>query len=141
MPQEIKKYLIGISVFTMLILGVVSTLAMFMGANPEFMPEEQFQNFNKTFNKYNELDTNVGNLQEGLEDPENTDWGTFGVLNALISGAWQTLRLTVSSLSFMTTALVGAYTTFGVPLWIISILSMIITIMIVYAIYGAVFQR
>jgi len=77
MPQEIKKYLIGISVFTMLILGVVSTLAMFMGANPEFMPEEQFQNFNKTFNKYNELDTNVGNLQEGLEDPENTDWGTF----------------------------------------------------------------
>lgn len=141
MPEELKNYTIGFTVFTFYILGMISIMAIFMTSNPNFISGDDFENFNSTFNKFYNLNESVGGLQANIEDDENKDPGQWGVLNSLISGAWQALSVTLTTLDFIPAVLVGLTSWIGIPWWITSLIIMMITIIVVYAIYGAIFQR
>jgi hypothetical protein len=62
------------------------------------------------------------------------------VLDGLINSAWSSIRLTISTLGFMTTPFkeMGYY--LGIDPRIIGLLTFIITISIAYAIYRLIFQ-
>lgn len=135
-----STYIIGILVFTMFILGGVGIIGELMQSNPAFGDSDKYTQFNKTFNVYNRVTTSVDSLKTNIEEAD-TDFGLFGVLNALISSSWQTLRLLVSSLNFMNGVFEGLHTMFGLPTWVPSIIISIITVIIVFAIYSAIFQR
>lgn len=129
-----KSYIIGIVIFCLFIVGGVSMLGSF-GANTQ-----QVQEFNKTFDKMNDVQEVTSDLQGSIENAD-TDFGAFGVLNSLISSAWQSLKLLFTSLGFMNSAFMGMVTFFGVPAWIPALFIAIIIVIVAFAIFGAIFQR
>lgn len=137
---KISNYLIGIVLFCFIIVGGVSVMGILRNADSSF-GGDHYSSFNKSFNVMDDIETEVTDLQTGIESTEDQDFGTFGVLNALISKSWQSLRLFVSSFSFMNSAFSGATTVFGVPAWIPTLAGLIIAIVIIFAILSAIFQR
>jgi len=137
---KVSNYLIGIVLFSFIIVGGVSLMGMFRAENTDF-GGDHYTEFNQSFNVMSDISTEVTDLQTGIESTEDQDFGTFGVLNALISKSWQSLRLFVSSFSFMNSAFAGASTIFGVPAWIPTLAGLIVAIVIIFSILSAIFQR
>lgn len=135
-----RHYIIGIIIFTMFIVGGISIISIFNEADSSFINDTRFEQFNQSFNVLSNITSEVGNLEDSIVNAD-TDFGAYGVLNALISSAWQTLKLTFTSFSFMETAFAGLTSFFGIPSWIIGLVILIITVLFVFAIYSAIFQR
>lgn len=135
-----SQYIIGIILFTFVMVAGVAFLAEMNSVDPTFTDDPKMEQFNDTFNKMSDVTSNVDSLQSNIEDAD-TDFGTFGVLNSLISSGWQTLKLLFSSFSFMDSAYAGLSTFFGLPAWIPLFIGMLVTVMLAFAIYAAIFQR
>lgn len=141
MPEVLPShYIVGIILFTLVMVGGVAFLADLNSVDPTFADQDKFQEFNNTFNKMDDVTSNVDSLQSNIEDAD-TDFGTFGVLNSLISSGWQTLKLLFSSFGFMTSAYQGISSFFGLPAWVPIFIGMLVTVMLAFAIYAAIFQR
>jgi len=136
-----RHYIIAIMIFTMFIIGGVALIAEFKAVDNAFVDDERYSDFNQTFNKYDEVIEISEDTQTNIENMEDADFGIFGVLNSLINQAWQFLRLLMSSLGFMNDAFNGISAMFGVPSWVPAIIIAIVTILIGFAIFGAIFQR
>jgi hypothetical protein len=135
---KISNYIIGILIFTFVIVGGVSMLGIYNDARP--INSTKYGEFNNTMNVLEDVTTEVDELEETVKDT-NPEWGVLGALNALIDSGFQTMKLTFTSFNFMDNVFSGSTTLFGIPIWVATIIGAIITIIIVYAIYGAVFQR
>lgn len=135
-----RHYIVGIIIFTFFIIGGVSLMSMMMPPSINAADTAQFQKFNRTFNVQKDITESVGNLESSVTGAD-LDPGPFGMLNALISSSWTSLRLLFSSYSFMDSVFEGLSSIFGVPGWIPALIMLIITVMLVFAIFGAVFQR
>lgn len=131
-----SSFLIGIVIFTLITMSGVAMVSILMSGNPA-MANGDVEQFNETFNVYGDITNLTDTLQDNLEDSTSDDTG----LTALISGTWQTLRLLGSSLSFMNNAIQGMSAMFYVPGWVTVLIIAVVTIMLVFAIWGAVFQR
>lgn len=134
-----SQYIIGILLFTFVIVGGISFIVMFNDDDNTFIDQEKFTTFNESFNKLNDVTTEVNTLKTGITDAD-TDFGAFGVLNSLISNAWQSLKLLFTSFSFMDSVFAGISALFGVPTWVSALIGLLITVIIVFAIYAAIFQ-
>lgn len=135
-----STYIIGILVFTLFIVGGVSMMTIFRDADPTFADDPKFNEFNQTFNVYGEATEKIGDLGSGITDADQ-DFGVLGVLNGLILSAWQSLRLLLTNFAFMNSVFNGLSTIFGVPAWVSGLLILAVTVMFVFAIYSAFFQR
>ena len=140
MDVKPSHYIFGILGFVFFVMAGVSLIGEFRQAQPTFGTDESFTEFNDTFNVYNEVESSVGQLEAGVTDAE-PDMGVFGVLNSLIQSAWQTLVLTISSFGFMTAVFGGLSTVFGMPAWIGGLIVLAVSVMFVFAIFSAIFQR
>jgi len=129
-----RTYIIGIIVFCFIIVAGISLLANF-GIN-----NSQVTDFNKSFQKYDEVLEVSSSLRSSVEDAD-TDFGPFGILNTLISSAWQSLKLLFTSLGFMNDAYAAVSSFFGVPAWIPALLVSAVVIVLLFSIWSAVFQR
>lgn len=134
-----SSYIIGIIIFTLFIVGGVSVLGIFQQSDPTFAAGEKYSKFNESFNKLNDVTEEVTDIQDSIENTQS-DYGAFGVLNSLISSAWQSLRLLASSFSFMDSAFSGM-TMFGMPGWIPALIILVVIVMISFAVFAAIFQR
>ncbi len=137
--EEIKRYIIGIVLFVMIIVGGVSMLSELNKSDSTFTDSEDFTQFNKSFDKLNDITEETDKLKSGVVGSK-PDLGFFGVLNSLISSVWQTEKLTSNSLNFMDSVFNAGQTIFGVPIWIGSLIISIISVIIVFAIYKAIFK-
>lgn len=135
-----STYIVGIILFTFFILGGVAMINEFQNKDSTFVDTTKYAQFNATFNRMNDVQTQVKGLEGGITTSEN-DFGALGVLNSLISTGWNTLRLLISSFGFMNVVYDGLTTFFGVPAWIPMIIISLVSIMFVFAIFSAVFQR
>ncbi len=119
--------------------AIMSELNSKEGGN--FGNDPRFSQFNKTFNKYDELTSEVGGLQSGIEGSGQTEGKAFdNFLTRLINGAWNTLKGLFTGFSFITDILTGLNEMFGIPIWFTSLVSLLIIVMIAFAIWGAIFQ-
>lgn len=135
-----RHYLIGILIFTLFIVGGVSIFSILEEGQTGFTDDDRYNRFNRSFNTLNDVTDSVGELENTVDDAD-TDFGTFGVLNSLINSAWQGLKLMLSSFTFMDDAFEGMEDVFGIPWWIPAIISLLVTVLILFAIYSAIFQR
>uniref|UniRef100_A0A6M3LIX9 Uncharacterized protein n=1 Tax=viral metagenome TaxID=1070528 RepID=A0A6M3LIX9_9ZZZZ len=135
-----STYIIGILVFTFFIVGGVSMMSILRTSDPTYANDPKFEQFNDTFNVYSETSEKVSALGTGITSSD-TDWGLLGVLNGLIMAAWQSLKLLLLNFSFMNTVFNGLYTIFGVPAWISGLVILGVTVMFVFSLYSAFFQR
>ena len=99
-----------------------------------------YTQFNKTFNKLDQVTDKVEGLQSSIDDAE-PEQGLFGVLNSLISTAWNSLKLVFTSFGFMDGVFSGMYAVFGVPAWIPALIILIVVVIIAFEIWRAIFQR
>ena len=100
----------------------------------------QVDQFNATFDKSSDIIAVSESLKSGVVDAD-TDFGVLGVLNGLISSAWNSLRLIFTSLGFMNDAFIAVSSIFGVPAWMPALLIAAVVIILLFAIWSAVFQR
>jgi hypothetical protein len=135
----ISDYIVGTIVFMFIIVGSVAMLGLMKQGNPDFS-DPRFDSFNKTFNSYDELDAQVEKIQSDVEGGD-TSWGVTDVLNAIVFNAWNTLKNIYNSFGFMTQAILGLNTFFGMPVWIPAMILMAITVLITFSIYSATFYR
>lgn len=137
-----RDYILALVVFTGIVIGGVSLMSIIFDSGVELNEAEKvhFQDFNKSMNKLADLNNTVSGWQTNLESGD-TDPGIFGVLNSLISQSWQSLRLVVQSFSFMNDAFSVSSRTFGIPSWMVTLATLAITIMLVFAVWSAIFQR
>jgi len=141
MPEILPRhYVIGIIIFTMVIVGGVSIISDFSKGNANFVNQDKFKSFNRTFNKMEELDQEVGDLKETVTEAQ-TDPGLFGFLDALIGSSWTALQSIFASFSFMNAVFGGLYTVLGIPSWVGNLVISLITILFVFAIFTVIFQR
>jgi hypothetical protein len=134
-----RTYIYGIIAFVFIIVAGVSLVALFSANNPSMVAGDSFSSFNSSFNKLSDATTEIGSIQSSISDSD-TDFGAFGVLNALVSSAWQSLRLLASSLGFMSDAYGGMTTVFGVPAWIPGLIVLFVVVMLAFTIWSAIFQ-
>lgn len=140
MAKTPSDYILGIILFTFIIVGGVSLIAMMQTQNANFATGKDFEDFNQSFNQLDAVTHNVQDLNRSVSNLD-TNPGDFGTLNALIQSGWNTLSLLTSSLSFMNTAFTGMTKVFGVPWWIPTLISAMIIVIIIFAIFAAIFQR
>lgn len=135
-----RHYIIGIIMFAFIIVGGISILDSFQSTDPTFIDTQKYQKFNNTFNVYNDITEEVDTLENNIAESD-TDFGSLGVLSALLASGWNTLKLLFSSFGFMEDVFLGTHYVFGVPLWVGTLVISLITVIIAFAIYTAVFQR
>lgn len=133
-----RTYVYGLILFTLVTVAGISMLSIYGADNPAALTGKYTQ-FNESMNKLADVNTEINSLDTSVQG-NDPDPGTFGVLNGLINGAWQTLRLMGSSFSFMTDAYDAMGDIFGVPSWIPGLVALLITAMVVFAIFSAIFQ-
>lgn len=136
-----SNYVYGIILFTLLIVAGVTMLGELNKSDPAILQTEQAQQFNSSFNKLGNVTTKVESIQSNIEDTDASGWGAFGVLNDLISQAWNTISLLGSGLDFMHSGFQGISTVFGVPSWVPGLLILLVGAAISFAVFGAIFQK
>jgi len=137
-----RHYIIGIIMFVFVITAGLALLANFNDSDPTYIDDTKYTEFNSTFNKFDDITNEVNELKDGIEGAEpGQDYGTLGVLSALISSGWNSLQLLFDSFGFMTGVFSGLSEVFGIPTWAGSLIVLLITTMLGFAIYTAIFQR
>lgn len=136
-----SNYIIGIAVFTLFIMSGLTLVIEpgYISGNTSYIDQGKLKDFNESFNQYSQLNEKVDTIKTNIESSDS-DFGIFGVLNALINSAWQTLKTLISSFDFMDDAFKGLTAIFGIPTYVSAILTTLITIMIAFAIYRAIFK-
>lgn len=132
-----STYILAIIAFTFVIMAGIGLMGEFRKGDATFMTDAQSKQFNSTFNRYDDLTTSVNNIQSSVDDSGN-DWGIWGTIGALTGSAWNALRLLFTSFSFMNSVFAGL-TMFGIPAWVGALGSLVIIIIIAFAIYSAIF--
>ena len=135
-----RHYIIGIIIFTMVIVGGVAMLGELNTNDPTYVDDEKYSQFNSSFNTQKAITDNVTNIKNRLTGA-STEPGLFGVLNALIQAAWGILTSIFGSFAFMIEAIDGISEMFGVPAWIPIMIGLIVTVLFTFAIFSAIFQR
>lgn len=135
-----RTYIYGIIMMMFFIVGGIALLGEFQSANPNFDNMNRSAEFNRTFNKLSDVTTEVGILEDNIKSTD-TDFGVFGVLNALIFSSWQAIKFIFDSFGFMDAIYDGMTAFFGVPAWIPLIISLLITVTLVFAIFKMIFQN
>lgn len=139
---KISDYVIGIIVFTMIIVGGVSLFSIYGGYNSDMVDDPRFVEFNRSFNQYDNVVTEVSNLNASVSatDESSGFWGEFGVINSLIGHVWATMRLTIGSFGFMNTAFGGLSSVLGIPAQFVVLISLLVIAVIAYAIFTLIFK-
>jgi hypothetical protein len=136
-----RHYIYGIIMFTLVIVGGLTLLGDFINESPEIAEDSKYTEFSEALDVQDDILATTEDMRSDIESYDATEFGVFGVLNALINSAWNTLKLLLNSLDFMASAITGGAIVFDIPTWIPTLIIALVTILVVFSIYSAIFQR
>jgi len=136
----IRHYFYALIIFSFFVMGSVSLVGILREGDSHVGDSGLFDEFNQTFNKIDSVTADVEAIQDSIENSDS-DWGIWGVLNALIQSAWQTLKGVFSSLEVVAALFTGMTVMFGVPSWVGATALLLLTVVIAFGIYGLIFQK
>jgi hypothetical protein len=136
-----KDYVIGVIIFTMIVGCCAAIIAEFKSESPTLGDDSvEFENFNTTFYKYDQVSSTVGDWQSNMENVSQ-DNSALGVWDSLISGGWSILSLLGQSFSFMSGVFTGFAAVLGVPPFVAALAYLLIIVVIIFSVYSAVFRK
>lgn len=149
--SSIKTYLIGTVIFTMLVLFVFGAISLVnnntqvgdgSSSVTQFVQDDTLTNFNRTFNKADELEPKIQNLSNSVSNlkPDNL-FDAITLPAAFISTAWEVMKLVIDMFSFMNSALEGVGAILGLPSWVGLMLVLIVVIFLVMGVLALIFGR
>ena len=133
-------------VFVFFIVSGISLITLYNAELGAVMDDDMLEDF-KVFNRSSDLasaNSSFTHSLDRLEEAANEDnpiFAAFGVAGALLEGAWATMSNLVDSFGFITTAIGNLDDVFGVPTFLIGILSMLVTTIILFMIYTLIFAK
>jgi hypothetical protein len=140
---EIGDYLVGTIIFTMLVLGVITIMGNVFdpSGTGEKLNNTDYGNFSKVFNKQAQLEGNISKLKSNVsESTPGDDSGLLSSINSLIKTAFSGVKFMLSSFNIMDDAYNGLSSIFKLPNWVSSLISVLITSLIIFAIYKLIFR-
>ena len=140
---SISNYIIGVIMFCFFIVGGLSLIAILSNSDSTLINNSDFTRFNQTVNKFDVVQNKVIDINKSINQDSSTSTGLIdkiGYFDSLIGSSFNTLKLITGSFSFMGDAMNNIGLMFGVPGWVFTTIMLIIVVIIVFAIYGALFR-
>ncbi len=138
MIDEIKAYMIGVILFICIMVGGIFVMGGFLSSNPSLDSSQDIERFNNTFELSNQITTSVNGISSNIQDATTSDPGILGWINVFFNSAFRGLAAIGGTLNFMVVAAVEGSTMFGIPGFLIGLLTLIITVIIGFAIWAAI---
>lgn len=136
--EQLQSYIIGVVLSIVIITGGLMFLSDFRANDTTIDPTNDVNSFNRTLNKADEVTTAVGGMSSSIEDASTTSTGVLGWLNALVGSIFDGLKALFSSFGFVNVMATETGQALGVPTIFTGLLLLIITIIIVFAIWSAI---
>ncbi len=70
-------YIIGIIMFTFIIVGGMSVISLMYNDDPSHFDSSKITQFNSTFNKMGEITNQVNSMQTNIEGTPTYDWNDY----------------------------------------------------------------
>lgn len=135
-----KTYLLGIAGFMFILVAGGFILASTYGYGNS-VNQQDYRTFNKTFNRLNEFQSDVSTIEGSVKSNNATGLaGDLGLVNGFISQSWNSLKLLLTSFTFVGEIVVGLSTFFGIPAFVGAIISTVMVIIVVFGIIYLIFQ-
>jgi hypothetical protein len=139
--DDLQNYIIGVILFVLVITSGVVMLGTFNNSDNTLDTAGEINAFNNSLNKASEVTLAVGSIQESIDSVGNETNDALGWLNVLVGSAYNGVRAVGGSMSFMTVAMADAARIFGIPSFVVGLVSLIVVVIIVFAIWSIVVGR
>lgn len=141
--DNIKTYIIGVILGIAIILSGVFMIGSLSASDTSLDTKGDIQQFNRTLALSQNITTGVNNIENQIDDVSSTESGALGWINALFVSAFNGLKTIKDSMSFVGVAAEESADVFGVsgikP--ILAVVLLVITIIILIAIYEAITRQ
>ena len=141
-----RDFLIGSIIFMLIIVGGINIVSSMNNEYSGFISNDNLKKF-KSLNKTSDLDNQITKFNSTLEtiesasDQNNPIFASFGFLGGLVQGVWAVFSNMVESFSFLTSLFGELDDLFGIPQWIISLITSLIVGILIFGIYSLIFNR
>jgi hypothetical protein len=138
---EPKYVLLGIAGMLFFIL---SGLYIFSNVdkNGALANDPDYKIFNNSFQKLNEFQTGIEGIKAGVDTSESSSlFDKLGIIESLVQQAWNSLKLLITSFSFLGDIFSTTATLFGVPAFVVALATLSVTIVIVFGVLYIIFNR
>lgn len=134
-----RSYIIGFILFTGVIIAGVTLMGEYGKENPG-IDTSQLTQFNESFNKLTDLQGSIQGLKSSTEAEQDSSWADR-IYDATLGRIWTAIKLIGNSFDFIDTVLEDAAYFLKVPQFVVSIISLIVTVIIIFAIWGIFFSK
>jgi hypothetical protein len=131
--NDLKAYIIGIVCAMLLVTSGMIIISKYISVDSSLVTPK-IAGLNKSLDMSANLSNSVNDMSGSLSSA-STNNGALGWLDVLIGSAWTGLKTLGSSFSFMSQLFVYAGYILGIPTIIVTLASIIVTIIIVFAIW------
>ncbi len=135
--DDLKGYMIGVVLFILVIASGTFMIGSFFNADNSLDPTGQVSTFNSSLNAASEMTTAVNSVDTSIRSAGNST-GALGWLDVLIGTTYNGLKAVGGTMEFVGKAGGEAADQFFIPGYVIGIISLIATIIIIFAIWSAI---
>ena len=116
-----------------------SMIADVVSENPDMQRGDDSTQFNRTFNKYQDLKTEAEGMEGGIKNSSIEDKSIFGPVASLIQGTWANVKGVFTSVSLVKTTFENGLSGSNIefPWWIGMIIGTLITALISFLLISA----
>lgn len=136
--DDIKYYIIGVIMFTVVIGGGSYITGSFYNFDNSIDGVGELSQFESSMYRASNLTTAVDDLDSSINNVDAADTGVLGWLNVLLGSAFNGLKVIGQSMGFMSQVSSDSAYLFGIPPFIIALITLVVTVIIVFAIYSAI---
>lgn len=133
--DDIKNYLVGLVLLLVIMLSGGYIFGTFY-THSSGLDASMYVSFNRTMDRSANLTNTVNQMQSSVT--ENEAAGVLGYLNAIVGVTYHALQALVQSIGFVGLMFGDVAGQFGVPPFITALLLLIVTIIVVIAIWSAI---
>ena len=135
--EDIKGYMIGVIIFIVVITGGVMMFSEFSAVDPTIDSGGQIGQFNRTLNKASNISQSVQGIEDSIEQA-GTGRGPLGWLDAIVGSAYNGLKAIGNTMGFVKVAGEDEANIFNIPTIFVTLLGLIVTLIIGFAIWSAI---
>lgn len=135
--DDIKGIMIGTILAMIVIGGGIYFMGTLFAYDTSLDSPNQIGDFTSALNKSTEMTNSVNDMETSLSVSEK-DVGLLGWLNNIVGSVYKGLKTLYSEMSFIKTTINIIGNLFGVPSFVIGLLALIISIIIIIAIWSAI---
>ena len=135
----LKSFIMAAIVMSAMVFVGTSMIADVVSENPDMQMGDDSTQFNRTFNKYQDLKTEAEGMEGGIKNSSIEDKSIFGPVASLIQGTWANVKGVFTSVSLVKTTFENGLSGSNIefPWWIGMIIGTLITALISFLLISA----